>query len=654
MRIAFGILSFLLIISCTTEEQHSLEEFGSMDSLIAAAPTAPPDWMKEVVWYQIFPERFRNGDPTNDPRAQDIDGSYPGFVPETWSTTPWSHDWYAPDPYWAELEGSRDFNDYPVTTFGQKSQLRRYGGDLQGVLDQIDYLEELGITAVYFNPLNDAPSLHKYDPRHWRHIDRNFGPDPDGDAQLMAAETPDDPNTWSWTAADQQFLQVIQALHEKGIRVIMDYSWNHTGHKFWAIDDIRSKGESSKYTDWYWIDAFDDPDTEADELDYQGWIGIKSLPEIKETQRLHFERMEPYDGDVYSEEVKYHIFTVTQRWMDPNGDGDPSDGVDGFRLDVAAELPLGWWRQYRGLVKGINPKACLIGEIWWEQWPDLLIDPKPWLGGDIFDAVMNYRWYRAARNYFAYAPDTLKSGQYTAHLDSIYQNIDTEHRYSLMNMSSSHDAPRLSTSLFNKNPYKFNSGPGADSTYMIHRPDEAAYGQMKLFLGHQYTFVGAPQIWAGDEMGMWGADDPDCRKPLTWPDLEFDPEQVHPLGLERPVDSVAFDFELFEYYKKLISMRQKFDVFKYGGLEFIPTGSDLNVLAYKRFTGEELAYVFFNLTDDALRIPVPEERRGTWVVASPSGKLYVEGAAVGADLEPKSWTALVRLKSVGDELGQGQ
>ena len=149
-------------------------------------------------------------------------------------------------------------------------QLRRYGGDLQGVLNKLDYLKELGITAIYFNPLNDAPSLHKYDARNFRHIDVTFGPDPRGDMEIIASEIPDDPTTWKWTAADKMFLQVIEEAHKRNIKVVLDYSWNHTGVEFWAWKDVVKNQEQSKYKDWYIINSFDDPATEENEFNYEG------------------------------------------------------------------------------------------------------------------------------------------------------------------------------------------------------------------------------------------------------------------------------------------------------------------------------------------------------------------------------------------------
>ncbi|MEL7123281.1 MAG: alpha-amylase family glycosyl hydrolase, partial [Bacteroidota bacterium] len=326
----------LLLFSCQNAQDEQVNEVEEESAATASAFEDAPSWAKEVVWYQIFVERFRNGDKSNDPRPQDIEGSFPGFVPEGWAITPWTQDWYKEDPYFAAMKGTKMPEGYTLDKFEQFLQARRYGGDLQGVLDKVDYLDSLGVTAIYFNPLNDSPSLHKYDPRTWRHVDINFGPSPDKDIATMAQETPDDPSTWQMTGADQLFVDVIKAFHDKGIKVILDYSWNHTGNTFWALKDVQEKGEASKYKDWYIVEEYDDPSTEENEFDYKGWVGIKTLPEIKETVEFHADALAAYEGDFVSEAAKQHVFNITKRWLDPNGDGNPEDGVDGFRLDVAA------------------------------------------------------------------------------------------------------------------------------------------------------------------------------------------------------------------------------------------------------------------------------------------------------------------------------
>jgi cyclomaltodextrinase len=590
-----GLIAAAFLFACATTT-----EINEITSSEISAFEDPPAWSKEVVWYQIFVERFRNGDPSNDPTRTDMEGTYPGFIPDNWKVTPWAKDWYSDDEYFPDMEKGEDWFGNPVTTFGSKVQLRRYGGDLQGVLDQIPYLDSLGITAVYFNPVNDAPSLHKYDPRYWRHVDRNFGPDPVGDVKIMEAEVHDDPTTWQFTEADKLFLKVVDELHRRNIRVIMDYSWNHTGHRFWAWNDLVKNQQQSKYKDWYWVNQFDDPQTEENEFEYRGWFGVKDLPEIRETNFIdHSDKVEiDTAGNIYSADAKQHIFSVAKRWLDPNGDGDPSDGVDGCRLDVAAEMPLGFWREFRKVVRAVNPETYLIGEVWWEKWPDDLMDPEPFLRGDVFDAQMNYRWYRAARLFFNASPIQIKVSDFADSLRNQRAHIRSDNNYAMMNLNGSHDTPRVLTSLFNKNPYKVNTHPDAENTYKVNKPDTATYETLRLLLAQQYTYIGAPHIWAGDEMGMWGSDDPSPRKPLIWPDYDFEMEVAHPNGAERPQDEVVFNHELFDYYRKLISIRSSYPSLRTGEIDFLVENDNEGIFAYRRTLDQEEVVSIFNISQE--------------------------------------------------------
>ncbi|MDT0594938.1 glycoside hydrolase family 13 protein [Glaciecola petra] len=580
-------------------------------------PTKPPEWTKEAIWYQIFVERFHNGDVTNDPTSESIQGSYPGYIPDDWKLTPWTQDWYQADEYFSSLDGKTDFTGNEISSFDAKTALRRYGGDLQGVIDKLDYLQTLGINAIYFNPINDAPSMHKYDARHWRHVDVNFGPEPAKDREIIADEDPSDPDTWEFTHADKLFLALIKQAKARGIRVILDYSWNHTGHTFWAWQDLLKNQQSSDYADWYWVKQFDDPDTPDNEFEYRGWFGVFDLPEIKETVYAdHAEKVSLVEGNIYSQAAKEHIFAITRRWLDPNGDGDPEDGIDGFRLDVAAEVPIGFWREYREVVKRLNPEAYLVGEIWWEKFPDDLFDPQPFLQGDIFDAVMNYRWYREARRFFAEAPNPISANEFSNRLASFTNNLAPEYPYAMMNMSASHDSPRLSTSFYNNNKYKFNAKETQDANYKINKPDLDTTLRVKLMLAHQYTYVGAPQIWQGDEMGMWGSDDPHNRKPLIWPELTFDDEKVHPLGKPKKADKVAFDQSMFDYYQSLIKLRQSSAVLRLGEIQFDSYDDGERLLSYRRFWPDSndmatqkssQAWVAFNLQERPVDIEIPEQ-----------------------------------------------
>ncbi len=582
-----------LITSCAIREETPIDQ--------------PPQWAREAIWYQIFVERFHNGDMSNDPTTEDLAGGWPGFVPDDWSITPWTQDWHKPDPYFNSVHGKLDTSGYPVTDFAAKTSFRRYGGDLQGVIDKLDYITSLGVNAIYFNPINDSPSLHKFDARHWRHVDVNFGPDPEGDKALIAAEDPSDPNTWVMTSADKLFLQLIKEAKKRNIRIILDYSWNHTGNMFWAWQDVLENQENSAFKDWYWVNQFDDPATQQNEFSYDGWFGVKQMPEIRETEPVdHAKAVTISEGNLCSEDAKQHMFAVTRRWLDPNGDGDPSDGIDGYRLDVAAELPLGFWREYRAVVRSLNPDAYLIGEVWFQSWPDVLMDPTPFLQGDIFDAVMNYRWYRAARRFFADIDNNINASEFVTQLQTLNTGFSSLHQQAMMNMSASHDSPRLLTSFFNTNNYKFNAKPEVNSNYKTGIPDESTFARVKAFLTFQFTQTGAPQIYAGDEMGMWGSDDPHNRKPLIWPEFQFENESQHPLRSSSESYEVKFNESLFAFYQSLIEIRNTYPVLHKGEISYYESDDETSIVAYAREGKDgERIYIAFNMSSKSQDMPLP-------------------------------------------------
>ncbi len=606
-RLIIALPSLLLLIACKEEHARQIEEMQT------TSVSMPPQWSEGVIWYEIGVERFRNGDTSNDPTPETIEGSYPGFVPAGWKITPWTQDWYEEDGYFKNIEQQKDVNGNTPKKFVDKVQLRRYGGDLQGVLDKVDYIDSLGVSAIYFRPLNDAPSLHKYDARNWRHIDVNFGPNPELDMKTIAAETPDDPSTWKMTEADKMFVRVLKEFHARHIKVILDYSWNHTGSTFWAWKDVLQNQTRSNYKDWYWIKEFDDIATPKNEFVYHGWSDVPSLPEIRETEKQDLsDGVTIFEGNIYKEEAKNHIFNVTLRWLDPNGDGDPSDGVDGYRLDVAAETPLGFWRDFRKHVRKINPNVYLIGEIWWEKWPDKLLDPSPYLNGDVFDAVMNYRWYRVVRNFFNESPNKISPYQLIDSLNRIKANIGKGNNYAMMNYTGGFDTPRILTSLFNKNVYKYQCKVHENPEYKVHKPDAATHQTLKLLLTQQYTYIGAPHIYAGDEMGMWGADDPSCRKPLIWKDFSFEDERAHPLNAQKPIDKVQFNEEHFLFYQKLIALRKANPVLTQGDLEFIDPEQTGGLFAYRRFDGENEIVVAFNHKHEPKKLVLNNTKNNTY------------------------------------------
>ena len=596
----------------------------------------PPEWAREAIWYQIFVDRFRNGDSTNDPRPEYMQGAYPGFVPDDWQITPWHQDWYEQED-WAKVEGEN---------FHKLAAARRFGGDLQGVLDKLDYMQHLGITAIYFNPLNDSPSLHKYDARHYRHIDRTFGPDPVGDTVIIDAEDPVDPATWKWTAADQLLLKLIREVHRRNMRLIIDYSWNHTGNTFWAWKDLVKNQAESRFRDWYDIVSFDDPETPENEFQFKGWLGVKTLPELK---KVNVSGKRERDGHVFEgdlhPEVKAHIFNITKRWLDPDGDGDPSEGVDGFRLDVATHVPLGFWRDYRKFVRGINPDALLLGEAWWTKWPDELMDPRPFLQGDIFDSVMHYQWYKPARRLFAHAEGGLKPTGFIAEMNRVYAGYSPAQTQNLMNLVASHDSPRFGTSFQNKHKYKYRMGARGNKELKLGPPSTEVVREMRMMLLHQFTFTSAPHIWSGDELGMWGADDPDCRKPILWDDVEHLPQVFTPDGQRHEPIPVKPDTEMFNFQRKLITLRKNRPDWTRGQLNYILANDNAMTLVYRRKLDKRETFVAFNLSGElqTIRLTTGNSTKKEILVESSPGSvagIRHEKSATNLTISPYSGVAI--------------
>ena len=555
----------------------------SVNFSIGQKPADPPSWAKNVIWYQLFVERFNNGDKSNDPTDENTTVANMNIIPpKGWKISPWTSNWYERQPW--EQNPKQDFNTI--------LQFRRYGGDLQGVLDKLDYLQDLGITAIYLNPINDAPSLHKYDARNYHHVDVNFGPDPVGDNKIIASENPIDPATWKWTSADKLFLKLVDQAHKRGMRIIMDYSWNHTGTDFWAWKDLLKNQANSKYKDWYEITSFDNPNTPENEFKYKGWANNDYLPEFKKVD-IKTKRVSglPYEGNI-NEGAKQHIFDVTKRWLAP--DGDLSKGIDGYRLDVADQIGLGFWRDYRTYVKSVNPDAYLVGEIWWQQWPNKLMDPAPYMQGDMFDAVMYYQVYKPARSFFVNTDDKIDAGQFRDSLELQWNAVPEKMVYSMMNVSSSHDTPRLLTDFYNTNAYKYHANPAENPQYKTGKPDKETYKRLRMYLVHLFTTKGAPQIWNGEEMGMWGSDDPNCRKPLMWPEMKFDKEYRNNFQPgEKQYDKIEFNKEHFAFYKKLAGIRRSNPVLSEGNLQFIV--SEGKKFGYSRSNGKDKITVLFNM-----------------------------------------------------------
>ena len=534
-----------------------------------------PDWAKGVVWYQIFPERFANGDTSNDPEAQKVFINEK-VVPQDWEITKWTSNWFA-------------ISDWEKQLSGRNRQLyydRRYGGDIQGIIDKLDYLKSLGVGAIYLNPIFEAVSLHKYDGSSYHHIDINFGPDPKGDKMLMSSETPDDTSTWKWTSADKLFLKLIQKVHKRGMKIILDGVFNHTGVQFWAFQDVVKNQSKSKYADWYIIKKFDDPTTPQNEFEYKGWWGTKSLPEFNRTK------------DDLAEGPKEYIFNSTRKWMDPNNDGDPSDGIDGWRLDVAREVPIGFWKQWQKIVKNINHNSLIVGELW-ELSPDFISVDGP------FDALMNYNFAMAVNDLFIADKDPISVDEFIKRLKTIDTTYPQENLYVLQNLMSSHDTERLSSMILNPNrKYDYDSNEN-NPNYNPGKPSGSVYEKQKLVAAFQLLYRGAPMIYYGDEVGMWGADDPHCRKPMIWADLKYDNEVIDETsGFKTGFGSykVAQNIDLLDFYKRMIKIHNEYQSLQKGSINFICEDDSKRAFAFERILGTEKIVCAFNLGENETSI----------------------------------------------------
>lgn len=584
--------------------------FGTAQSI-----SAQPDWVKSAIWYQIFPERFCNGDTGNDPKLKDQWGSWPHDTTGSWQVHPWTSDWYALQP-WEQANGKGySFN---ITR-------RRYGGDIQGIINKIGYLKDLGVNTLYLNPLFMAPSHHKYDGVLYHHIDPNFGPDPAGDRELMKAENPSDPSTWVWTSADRLALKMIDTLHKSGFRLIFDGVFNHMGITSFAFQDVLKNREKSQYASWFTIHDFGNA-AEGKELKYEGWFGVKDLPEIREDEQ----------GIVSG--PKEYIFASTRRWMDPNGDGNPRDGIDGWRLDVAFCVKHAFWKDWRKEVKSINPNAYLTAEV-----IDSVSKVRPYLEGDEFDAIMNYNFGFTLADFFI-GQNRISPTQLDNTLRDLRNAYQTD-PYLMMNLFDSHDTNRMASHVVNQQRVKYSDwgkyfgwSKAENPDYQTRKPNTEERKIQRQILAFMMMYPGAPMLYYGTEAGMWGANDPDCRKPMVWEEYTFEPECTDARG-KRPerCDDQNFDAEIFAFCRQLIAFRNNFPALQKGSYKTIVADDQQGVFAFERRLDDQVWMTFFHTGNKTARIELPASKQlpllydafNNRKVSAADGKLILE-------LEPTS------------------
>ncbi len=574
-----------------------------------------PNWAKKVVWYQIFPERFRNGDTSNDPTKESIYNSWPHDNESDWEVHPWTSDWYELQEYEKDNEKDVWFN----------IQRRRYGGDLQGIIDKLDYLKDLGVSALYLNPIFESPSLHKYDGATYHHVDPYFGPDPAKDKETIKSETPDDPSTWIWTEADKLFLNLIKEVHKRDMYIIIDGVFNHMGLNSWAFKDVLKSQKESKYADWFKIKSWDDEE-KGTKFDYTGWYGVRELPELKQ------------DENGIVEGPKKYIFDATKRWMDPNGDGKTDDGIDGWRLDVAFMVKHGFWKDWRKHVKSINPNSYITAEI-----IDSIETNKPYLQGDEFDAVMNYNFAFSCADYFISDKTRIKTSEFDKQLEVLRNAYPKGVSYVMQNLFDSHDTNRLLSHIVNKDlhPYRdwgnyFGKSKGENKNYKTTKPTEEDYQTMKLMIIFQMTYLGAPMVYYGDEVGMWGANDPCCRKPMLWEDLQYEDEVYFPdQTKQEKADEVNVNKDILEHYKKLIHIRNSNIPLQLGDYETLLIDDEKEIYVFERNHEGEKVIVAINNSSSEQNVEIEKEKAINFVDVLSGEKDQYKGSKLEFTLKPE-------------------
>ncbi len=358
-----------------------------------------PEWVKKTVWYQIFPERFANGDVSNNPEGTKV--------------------WNA-----AEHPDRQDF----------------YGGDLQGVLDHLDHLTDLGVNGIYFTPVFKAHSNHKYDTEDYLEIDPDFG-----DKAL--------------------FKKVVDAAHERGIKIMLDAVFNHIGDTSAQWQDVLEKQQKSKFADWFHVNKWPAAYTPNPDFEYAGDATYDTFAFTPHMPKLN----------TANPEVQAYLLKIADYWI-------REFDIDAWRLDVADEVDHAFWKKFRATCDAAKDDFYILGEVWHSA--------QPWLVGDEFTAVMNYAYTDAIKDGFIHKKISLQ--QMVSNINTQLTLYRKQTNQMMFNVLDSHDTPRiLSVAGGNKN-------------------------LMKLVETFTYLQPGVPCIYYGDEFAMTGENDPDCRKCMTW------------------------------------------------------------------------------------------------------------------------------------------
>ena len=629
-----------------------------------------PNWAKEAIWYNIFPDRFYNGNHYNDPIFNE-------FGPEAFKPNRLHEQNFIEDYKWeksnnviSQFDRNRWTSDFREQVIWEKlgereidyslKYARMYGGDLQGIKEKIPYMKELGINAVWLNPVFFSYQNHKYGANDFRHISPDFGTiktsgkthgveinkknkygnksyvDILGNKASTSSELKllevnlngknrgkngygetEDPSTWIWTESDLIMVDLIKEFHKNGIRVIFDGVFNHSSSEHWTFNMVLADGENSKYKDWYKFTDFGQHVPITDEMSeeqayetlianrkrtiYNAWGGFDSLPEFNS----------------FNQEYKEYIFNITRKWMyGPDGKESENwmedDGIDGWRLDVPNCLEnQNFWNEWREVVKGSKKDSYITAELWGNAAGDIN-------GGNKFDTVMNYEWLKTVIGFFI--NQSREGGvRYKLKAQDFFNELREKRTWypyqalqASQNLNGSHDTDRLYSRIVNDVLGRnLEEGKQLEKGYNGIRPDLASNYHpnttidwrnspikpkdiLKLISVFQMTYIGAPMLFYGDEVGMWGATDPYCRKPMLWKEYLYDDEKNPSHINQNEVYQQKVDSDLFEWYKKLIRIRLENKTLVYGKFREIMADNEKDLIVYERVIEDNSIIVVIN------------------------------------------------------------
>jgi cyclomaltodextrinase / maltogenic alpha-amylase / neopullulanase len=468
-----------------------------------------PDWVKDAVFYQIFPDRFAQSASVR--KSSNL---------ERWESKPTPH--------------------------GYK------GGDLMGVAERLDHLERLGVNAIYFCPVFQSGANHRYHTHDYYNVDPMLG-------------------------GNKALKKLLEAAHARGMKVVLDGVFNHASRGFFQFHDILENGSQSAYLDWFHVKGFPLRAYESkDPPNYDAWWGYPALPKFNTALSA----------------VREFLWEVGEYWIE--------QGVDGWRLDVPNEIDDDhFWQEFRARVKRANPEAYIVGEIWG--------DATRWLRGDQFDAVMNYPFTRLALGFCGaktLQQSVIKETGYSdmhpvnaADLAARAETLLAQHPWEItlaqLNLLGSHDTPRVITVVKDVNA-------------------------VKLATLLQMTFPGAPCVYYGDEIGLEGFRDPDCRRGMPW-------------------DETLWNKDLLEWTRACVNLRRSQRALQRGTYRTLHAQG--MTYAFERILGDERVVTVINADTKAIRVPL---ETGEYRDALNGERVQVTDALT---LEPRAGRVLLKLSA---------